>query len=169
VNPRAAGQTLLGETVLPGLGALAQAPDMVDIFRNAEAAGPITDEAIALGAKVVWMQLGPRNDAAAARAEAEAIAAMMESVPIGVQLGLATGVEPTGGFMVMRGRERAHVVASPFPADTPPNGGLGVGSITAADEAVAAHQRVAEIAWRDALKGAAAAARVRDLIRSSAG
>ncbi|NGM21918.1 helix-turn-helix transcriptional regulator [Roseomonas stagni] len=106
---------------------------------------------------------------AAARQEAEAIAAMMESVPIGVQLGIATGAEPSGGFMVMRGRERAHVVASPFPADTAPNGGLGVGSITAADEAVAAHQRVAEVAWRDALKGAAAAQRVRDLIKATAG
>jgi transcriptional regulator with XRE-family HTH domain len=103
----------------------------------------------------------------AARTEAEAIASMMESVPIGVQLGLASGAEPTGGFMVMRGRERAHVVSSPFPADTPPNGGLGVGSITAADEAVATHQRVAEVAWRDALKGAAAAQRVRDLIRAT--
>ena len=106
---------------------------------------------------------------AAARQEAEAIAAMMESVPIGVQLGIATGAEPSGGFMVMRGRERAHVVASPFPADTAPNGGLGVGSITAADEAVAAHQRVAEVAWRDALKGAAAAQRVRDLIKATGG
>jgi transcriptional regulator with XRE-family HTH domain len=106
---------------------------------------------------------------AAARAEAEAIATMMESVPIGVQLGLASGVEPTGGFMVLRGRERAHVVSSPFPADTPPNGGLGVGSITAADEAVAAHQRVAEVAWRDAMKGAQAAARVREMIRTVAG
>jgi transcriptional regulator with XRE-family HTH domain len=104
---------------------------------------------------------------AAARAEAEAIAGMMESVPIGVQLGLASGVEPSGSFLVMRGRERAHVVAAPFPADTPPNAGLGVCSITAADEAVAAHQRVAETAWRDALKGAAAAARVRELIRAA--
>ncbi len=45
--------------------------------------------------------------------------------------------------------------------------GVGVGSITAADEAIAAHQRVAEAAWRDALKGAAAASRVRDLIREA--
>lgn len=105
---------------------------------------------------------------AAARAEAEAIATMMESVPIGVQLGLASAVEPAGAFMVLRGRERAHVVASPFPADTPPQGGIGVSSITAADEAVAAHQRVAEAAWRDALKGAAGAARVRELIKAVA-
>jgi transcriptional regulator with XRE-family HTH domain len=103
---------------------------------------------------------------AAARTEAESIAAMMESVPIGVQLGLASQVEPAGTFIVLRGRDRAHVVASPFAADTPPQGGIGVGSITAADEAVAAHQRVAEAAWRDSLKGAAAAARVRELIRA---
>jgi transcriptional regulator with XRE-family HTH domain len=102
---------------------------------------------------------------AAARAEAESIAAMMESVPIGVQIGLASAVEPAGSFIVLRGRDRAHVVASPFAADNPPQGGIGVSSITAADEAVAAHQRVAEAAWRDSLKGAAAAARVRDLIR----
>jgi hypothetical protein len=69
--------------------------------------------------------------------------------------------------MLLRGRDRAHVIASPFPADTPPNGGLGVGSITAADEAVAAHQRVAEAAWRNALKGAPAAARVRELIKAA--
>lgn len=104
---------------------------------------------------------------AAARTEAEAIAAMMESVPIGVQLGLASGAEPSGSFLVLRGRERAHVIASPFPADTAPNAGLGVASITAADEAVASHQRVAEAAWRDALKGAAAAARVRELIKAA--
>jgi transcriptional regulator with XRE-family HTH domain len=103
---------------------------------------------------------------AAARTEAESIAAMMESVPIGVQLGLASTVEPAGSFMVLRGRDRAHVVASPFAADTPPQGGIGVSSITAADEAVAAHQRVAEAAWRDSLKGAAAATRVRELLRS---
>jgi transcriptional regulator with XRE-family HTH domain len=104
---------------------------------------------------------------AAARAEAEAIATMLESAPIGVQLGLASAVEPAGAFMVLRGRERAHVIASPFPADTPPGGGIGIASITAADEAVAAHQRVAEAAWRDALKGAAAAARVRELMKAA--
>jgi transcriptional regulator with XRE-family HTH domain len=103
----------------------------------------------------------------AARAEAESLAAMMESVPIGLQLGLASVVEPAGSFMVLRGRDRAHVIASPFTPDTPPQGGIGVASITAADEAVAAHQRVAEAAWRDALKGAQAAARVRELIKAA--
>jgi transcriptional regulator with XRE-family HTH domain len=100
----------------------------------------------------------------AARAEAESIANLMESVPMGLQLGLLAG-EPAGNFMVLRGRERAHVVTSPFPPDVTSSAGIGVGTLTAADEAVVLHQRVAETAWRDALKGAAAAARVRDLIR----
>jgi hypothetical protein len=104
---------------------------------------------------------------AAARTEVEALAAMMESVPIGVQLCLAAGMEPAGSFIVLRGRERAHVVTSPFPPDTAPQGGIGVSSITGADEAVATHQRVAEAAWRDALKGADAAARLREMARAA--
>ncbi|MDB5370309.1 MAG: family transcriptional regulator [Roseomonas sp.] len=103
----------------------------------------------------------------AARAEAESIANLMESVPIGLQLGLLAA-EPSGNFAVLRGRDRAHVCLSPFGAEATAGAGIGVGSITAADEAVAAHQRVAENAWRDALKGAAAASRVRDLIREAA-
>ena len=65
VNPAAAGQEILGQKVYGSLDELPQKVDMVDIFRNSEAAGPITDEAIKHGAKVVWMQLGVRNDAAA--------------------------------------------------------------------------------------------------------
>ncbi|MFQ3623500.1 MAG: CoA-binding protein [Acetobacteraceae bacterium] len=81
VNPRAAGQVILGESCLPDLAALPLRPDMVDIFRNAEAAGPITDAAIAAGARVVWMQLGVRNDAAAARAEAAGLRVVMNRCP----------------------------------------------------------------------------------------
>lgn len=102
---------------------------------------------------------------AAAVTEAEALAGLMESVPIGVQLGLSAGPDPAGSFMVMRGRDRAYVVGSPFAPDTSPSAGIGVATITAADEAVAIHQRVAEAAWRDALKGAEAAARVRQLAK----
>ena len=83
VNPGLAGQTLLGRTVA---GSLAEVPgpvDMVEIFRNSAAAGPITDEALALDLlpKVVWMQLSVRNDAAAARAEARGVRVVMNRCP----------------------------------------------------------------------------------------
>lgn len=103
----------------------------------------------------------------AAQQEAESMAALMESVPIGLQLGLATGPQPASPFMVLRGRDRAHVVTAPIPADTPPSVSVGVAGITAAEEAVAIHQRVAEAMWRDAMKGSEAAARVRELVRAS--
>ena len=69
VNPTAAGQEILGEKVYGGLAEIPDPVDLVDCFRNAEAIPAIADEAIAIGAKVLWMQLGVRNDAAAATAE----------------------------------------------------------------------------------------------------
>lgn len=81
VNPNIEGQDVLGEKVYGALDQIPDKIDMVDIFRNSEVAGPLTDEAIRVGAKVVWMQLGVRNDAAAQRAEAAGLKVVMNRCP----------------------------------------------------------------------------------------
>jgi O-acetylhomoserine (thiol)-lyase len=81
VNPGLAGQELLGETVYASVKDIPEPVDMVDIFRNSEAALAITEEAIAAKAKVVWMQLSVRNDEAASKAEAAGIKVVMNRCP----------------------------------------------------------------------------------------
>jgi O-acetylhomoserine (thiol)-lyase len=81
VNPGAAGQDLQGERVYASLRDIPDQIDMVDIFRASDAVPPIVEDAIAIGAKVVWMQLGVRNDEAAARAEAAGLEVVMNRCP----------------------------------------------------------------------------------------
>jgi len=72
INPRYAGQTLLGKRVYATLTEAKEAGEqieVVDVFRRAENVPPIAEEAIAIGAKVLWLQLGIRNDAAARKAQ----------------------------------------------------------------------------------------------------
>ena len=85
INPGVAGQKILGETVYAFLSDIPDRFEMVDVFRSSDAAGPIVDEAIKLapakGIKVVWMQLGVRNDEAARRAEAAGLSVVMNRCP----------------------------------------------------------------------------------------
>ncbi|HYM31918.1 MAG TPA: CoA-binding protein [Candidatus Cybelea sp.] len=81
VNPTAAGETILGEKVYASLRDIPDKVDMVDCFRNSEAIPPIADDAIAIGAKVLWMQLGVRNDAAAKKAEKAGLKVVMNRCP----------------------------------------------------------------------------------------
>jgi hypothetical protein len=81
VNPNAAGQDILGQRVYAGLADVPGPVDIVDIFRNPAAAHEVVREAIALKDKLeirtIWMQLGVRNDAAAAEAEAAGLKVVM--------------------------------------------------------------------------------------------
>ncbi len=81
VNPGLAGQELLGETVYADLASIPEKVDLVQVFRRSDQAGPIADAAIAIGAKTLWMQLGVRNDEAAARAKAAGLDVVMNRCP----------------------------------------------------------------------------------------
>ncbi|MDT9599074.1 CoA-binding protein [Sphingosinicella rhizophila] len=81
VNPQITGEHVHGEYVWRELSQIGEPIDLVDIFRRPEAVGDAVDEAIAAGAKAVWMQIGVVNQDAAARAEAAGLKVVMDRCP----------------------------------------------------------------------------------------
>ena len=81
VNPGQAGREILGERVYASLAEIEQPVEIVDIFRSSDAALAVTREAIKIGAHVVWMQLGVRNDEAARLAEEAGLQVVMNRCP----------------------------------------------------------------------------------------
>jgi predicted CoA-binding protein len=81
VNPQITGEHVHGEYVWRELAQIGEPIDMVDIFRRPQAAGEAVDEAIAAGAKSVWLQMGVINHEAAARAEAAGLKVVMDRCP----------------------------------------------------------------------------------------
>lgn len=80
INPGLAGQEILGQRVVARLAEAAPL-DLVDVFRRSEEAGAVMDEAVALGARAVWLQLGVLDEAAAARARAQGVTVVMDRCP----------------------------------------------------------------------------------------
>lgn len=82
VNPAAAGETLHGEKILASLDEIAEPIDMVDVFRRAPDVPPVADAAIAIKAKVLWLQLGIVNEDAAAKARAAGLIVVQDACPV---------------------------------------------------------------------------------------
>ncbi|MGY0156426.1 CoA-binding protein [Edwardsiella tarda] len=81
ISPKLAGQTLLGQRVYATLEEVTQPIDMVDVFRNADAAYGIAQQAIAVGASVLWLQLGVISPEASALAQAAGLQVVMDRCP----------------------------------------------------------------------------------------
>lgn len=81
VSPKLAGQQLMGQTAYASLAEIPGKVDMVDVFRNAEAAWEVTQDAIAIGAKTLWLQLGVINEQAAVLASDAGLTVIMDRCP----------------------------------------------------------------------------------------
>lgn len=94
INPGLEGQTIHDQPVLARLADIAEPVDLVDIFRRSDAAGAVIDEAVAIGAKAVWTQLGVWDNAAAARARAAGLTVVQNRCP--AIEGPRLGIPPVG-------------------------------------------------------------------------
>ena len=115
VNPGVAGGEILGEKVYASLTEIPETFEMVDIFRNSAAAGPITEEAIALakekGIQVIWMQLGVINEDAAEKARAAGLKVVMDRCPK-IEFGRLNAELSWGGFnsgIISAKRRKVHL------------------------------------------------------------
>jgi len=106
-----------------------------------------------------------RERRALARAEAEHFLALIENEPIGVQIGIVPDTLPHASFQLFREPDRKILALSPFRLGEQPNIRVGVAMITSAPEALALHEKMARELWERALKGAAAARLMRELLR----
>jgi predicted CoA-binding protein len=101
VNPGQAGKEILGEPVYASISEIPERFEMVDLFRASEHVGPIVDEAIGLaadkGIRTIWMQLGVRDDEAAARAEDAGLKVVMDRCPK-IEFGRLNAELSWGGF-----------------------------------------------------------------------
>lgn len=125
---------------------------------------------------VVWLLRyglfdGLRTDIALERrcrrvvlAEIERLADCLETPPMGTQLGLLRENENTGTFRLMRQRDRSMLAVNPFRASSGLLRQTGVAIVTAANEAVSAHQKVAESLWKTSVKGREAAGLLRNMV-----
>jgi hypothetical protein len=139
----------------PAIIALLGASGLVRLLQQGIGQGLVRSDALRHRARAV------------ARAEVENIANLMDAEPMGLQFGLLSSGEPTGQFQILRARDRATLAINAFRSDSIPHLQAGVAMITGADEAVASHQRVAETMWREAVKGPAAATKVRELLAAN--
>ncbi len=161
VDARAAGEQVLGILAARKRAYAMRTPGMICMIpasrlRRFVAAG--------VGGGLARSEALQARNRQAARSEALRMADIMAAEPMGLQFGLLPEAEPESRFVVLRSRDRANVAINPFSPDAAAHLPAGVAMLTAADEAVAAHQRVADAQWSGALKGSAGASQVHRIV-----